>query len=147
MLPTRQRSIIIGLIVAGMLIAGFFGLRAFFAFRDFRRHGHPPHLAISFTETAAETDVELIRDWMTISYIAQTYHVPARMLFDAIGISPRDNLEKSLKQLNEEFFPQTPGFVIELIKAAVRAQLAAPTIINPNTPIPPQIPNSTTSTP
>ena len=134
MSPKKQRSLIISLIVLGVLVTGFFGLRALHAFREFRRHGPPPPFAEAFDEEAPiETDVELIRDWMTVPYIAMTYRVHPKVLFDALGINPRDNDEKSLVQLNEEFFPNQPGIVIELIKAAVQANQPPPT---PPTAIP-----------
>jgi hypothetical protein len=126
MSPTRQRAVITVLIVLGILIAGFFGLRAFHAFREFRRHGPPPRFAPAEAQEA-ETDVELIRDWMTVPYIAMAYHVHPKILFDALGINPKGNDEKSLAQLNNDFFPDKPGIVIELIKAAVQAnQLPLP---------------------
>lgn len=138
MSPARQRILIISLIVLGVLIAGFFGLRAFHAFREFRRYGPPPPLAEAFEEAPPmETDVELIRDWMTIPYIAMTYHVHPKILFEALDIKPRDNDEKSLAQLNEEFFPNQPGIVIELIKAAIQANQPPPTAVPPDTPVPP----------
>lgn len=72
-----QRALIPGFIIIGILIVGFFGLRALFALREFRRHGRPPsHLAESFARQ--ETDVELIRDWMTVPYISRTYQVNPR---------------------------------------------------------------------
>ena len=127
MMPKKQRTLIISLIVLGVLVTGFFGLRSLRAFREFRRHGPPPPLAEAFDEEAPiETDVELIRDWMTVPYIAMTYRVHPKVLFDALGINPRDNDEKSLVQLNEEFFPNQPGIVIELIKAAVQANQPPP---------------------
>jgi len=108
----------LGLIFIGFLIAGFFGLRALFALRDFGRY-KPLPFAEAFTEQAYETDVELIRDWMTIPYISKAYHVHPGPLYEALGISSRGNEEKSLLQLNEEFFSDKPGIVIELIKAVV----------------------------
>lgn len=129
-MPARtQRVLVLGLILIGVLIAGFFGLRAVFAFREFRRHGPPPlpPLAESSGDQSIETDVELIRDWMTVPYVSKTYQIHPKTLFDALGISPRGNEEKSLAQLNEEFFPQSPGFVIELVKAVIRANQPAPT--------------------
>lgn len=132
MSPKKQRSFIIALIIVGFLLAGFFGLRAFHAFREFRKHGRPSApFAEAFTQQPVETDVELIRDWMTIPYIAMTYHVPPKVLFDALNINPRDNNEKSLAQLNEEYFPNQPEIVIELVKAAVQANQPPPTPISP----------------
>ena len=132
-----QRSLILGLIGAGILAVGFFGFRSLFAFREFRRHGPPPLLEAVLTEQPMETDVELIRDWMTIPYIAKTYQVHPKILFDALEIQPKGNEEKNLEQLNEEYFPESPELVIELIKAAVRVNQPIPTPMIPETPIPP----------
>jgi len=131
-----QRTLIMGLVFLGVLIVGFFGWRALFALREFRRHGGPPPpLAEAFEKR--ETDVELIRDWMTVPYISMTYQVHPRKLFDALGISPRGNEEKSLLQLNEEFFPEQPGIVIELVKAVVQAEQANQLPDAPAPPAPP----------
>jgi hypothetical protein len=141
MSPKVQRALVLGLIFAGVLLAAFFGLRAVFAFREFRRHGPPPLPPLeALNEQAPETNVDLVRDWMTIPYIAKTYQVHPKVLFDALGISPRGNEEKSLAQLNEEFFPQSPGLAIELVKAVIRANLPVPTAIPPATPVPPSTP-------
>lgn len=139
--PKAQRALVLGLILAGILLAGFFGLRAVFAFREFRRHGPPPFPPVqSMQDGSPETDVELIRDWMTIPYISKTYQVHPKIIFDALGISPRGNEGKSLVQLNEEYFPQAPGLVVELVKAAIQAHQAAPTTDSPTKPAPPSAP-------
>lgn len=117
--PTRQRVLIPGLILFGVVIVGFFGLRTFLAFRNFSGHHPPPLPPADFGQI--ETDADLIRDWMTIPYISKTYHVPTKLLFDALGISSRGNEEKSLAQLNEEYSPQAPGIVLEVVKGAIRA--------------------------
>lgn len=136
--PKVQRALVLGLIFAGVLLAVFFGLRAVFAFREFRRHGPPPLPPLqAMQEGSPETNVELIRDWMTVPYISQTYQVHPRVIFEAVGISPRGNEGKSLAQLNEEFFPQSPGLVIELVKAVIRAHQSASTAVPPATPVPP----------
>jgi len=138
-----QRTIILGLIFFGILITGFFVVRAKNSLKnalsEFRGH-RPPDLSVAFTEPVVETDVELIRDWMTVPYIAMTYHVHPKTLFDTLGISPRENEEKSLLQLNEEFFLETPGIVIELIKAAVEAHQPIPRETAPTAPSPPPVP-------
>jgi len=115
MITSRQRTLITILIVIGSVIVGFFGWRAFRAFNQVREH-RPP-----FAPDAEqiETDVELIRDWMTISYISKTYHVPSKILFNALGIPSRGNEEKSLAQLNERYSPEIPGIVVEVVKATI----------------------------
>lgn len=141
MTPARQRALTIGLIVVGVLIVAFFGLRAFFAFKEFRRHGPPP-LAPLEAQQQVETDVELIRDWMTIPFIARMYQVSPKLLFDAVGVSPRGNGEKSLAQLNEKYFPNQPGIVMEVVKAAIQANQPPPTVVPPATAVPPLTPVS-----
>lgn len=133
MTPSRQRALITGLILIGIVIVGFFGLRTVHAFRKFRGH-HPPLPPAESQQI--ETDVNLIRDWMTIPYISRTYHVPRKLLFDALGIPPRGNEEKSLAQLNEEYSPQEPGIVMEVVKAAIRANQPSLPSESIKTPIP-----------
>lgn len=139
MSPRVQRAIILGLIMLGVLIAGFFGLRAFVVLREFRRFSPPPvpSHAEALDQKPIEPNVELIRDWMTVPFISKTYRVDPKILFDALGVSPRGNEEKSLAQLNEEFFPQSPGLVIELVKAVIRTIQAVPTVVIPKSPHPP----------
>lgn len=134
--PKTQRALVIALIVLGVMFVGFFGLRTLHAFREFRGHRPPPPFGSQPFQQAAETDVELIRDWMTIPYIARMYQVPPPMLFDAIGIEHKGNEEKSLKQLNDEFFPAEDGVVMEKVKAAILA------IQPPPTPTPPPVPTA-----
>lgn len=124
MTPARQRALILGLIVMGILVVGFFGLRAFSAFRHFRENRPPPFPAADAQQV--ETDVELIRDWMTIPFISRMYAVPPNILFDAIEISPKGNGEKNLAQLNEEYYSKTDGIVMAKIKAAILANQPPP---------------------
>jgi predicted short-subunit dehydrogenase-like oxidoreductase (DUF2520 family) len=136
MTPSRQRALVIALIGIGLLVVGFFGLRTFRSFRDF--HGHrPPPFAPAAADQNLETDVELIRDWMTIGFVSHTYRTPPRLLYDALGIPPKDNEKKSLKELNDEFFPDQPDHVLTVVKAAVQASLPSPTAIPADTVIPP----------
>jgi len=120
MTPARQRALITGLIVVGVLIVGFFGLRTFHAFREFRGHRPPPPFAPAEAQQV-ETDVELIRDWMTIPFISKMYHVPPPILFETLNIHPNGNQDKSLNDLNQEYYPEENGIVLEKVKAAVLA--------------------------
>lgn len=111
----KQRALVISLILIGLVIVGFFGLRTVRAFREFRGHRPPP----PFDVQPVETDVSLIRDWMTVPFISKMYLVPPRMLFKAADIPEHGNKEKSLKQLNDEYYPEEEGIVLEKIKAVV----------------------------
>jgi hypothetical protein len=117
MRPATIRALTLILVIAGILLAGLFGARTLRALREFQHHRPPASVAED--GPPAETDVERIRDWMTVPFIAKLYHVRPRVLFDALGIEERGNREKSLRQLNEQYFPQTPGIVEAKIKAAI----------------------------
>lgn len=133
MTPNKQRALVTSLIIFGVLAVGFFGLRTFHAFREFRGHRPPP----PFENEQPETDVQLIRDWMTVPFIARMYHVPAPVIFEALDIPKnKSNEEKSLKQLNEEYFPNANGFVDATVKAAVLAHLPPPMPTAPSVPTP-----------
>lgn len=137
MSPKRQRTLVIMLIGLGVLIVGFFGFRTLHAFREFRGHRPPPPFAIENAQDA-ETDIELIRDWMTIPFIARMYRVPPPLLFETLKIPKnRANEEKSLQQLNEEYYPNVPNHVITLVKATIQANLPVPTAIPADTVVPP----------
>ena len=96
MLTDKQRTLILGLVVAGLIIVGLFGLRTLRIWRELREHRPAP----GFPEVSEniETDVELIRDWMTIPFIAKMYQVPPPVLYKALGISARGNQDKGLPQ-------------------------------------------------
>ena len=124
----KQRNFVTGLIILGLMFIIFFGLRTARAFRQFHGHRPPP----PFNTKTVETDVDLIRDWMTIPFISNMYHVRPHILFEALDIPEQGNREKSLKQLNEEYFPQAQGMVLKKVKAAVLAAIAE----RPPQPIP-----------
>jgi hypothetical protein len=142
MIPSRQRTLVLGLILIGVIFVGFFGLRFFRAFREFRGHRPPPFPPAD--SQPVETDVELIRDWMTIGFISHTYRTPPNLLYKALDIPPRGNEDKSLQQLNDEYFPNQPGYVLETVKGTILASQPIPTAlppaIPPSTSIPPAAP-------
>jgi len=117
----KQRNLVTGLIIIGLVIIVFFGLRTARAFRQF--HGHRP--LPPFATKPVETDVSLIRDWMTIPFISKMYHVPPPVLFGALEIPEEGNREKSLRQLNQEYYPEAEGIVLEKVKVVLLAAIAA----------------------
>jgi hypothetical protein len=129
----KHKWLVIALIILGVLFTAFFGMRAARAFKKIDGHRPPPRGVI-------ETDVELIREWMTVPFISHNYHVPEKFLFEALDISPIANHEKSLKDINKEYFPDKDGYVLDLVKATVLAHQpppqpdSAPTAVIPPTP-------------
>jgi len=110
----KQRALVIGLIILGILFTIFFGIRAVHAYKKFNGHRPPPPGKV-------ETDVELIREWMTVSFISKMYRVPEKEIFDALNISPLGTQDKSLKDLNNDYYPDKDGFVMETVQATITA--------------------------
>lgn len=137
----RQRNFVVGLIIIGLMIVVFFGLRTARAFRHFHGHRPPP----PFATEHVETDVSLIRDWMTIPFISRMYHVPPPALFEALKIPEQGNKEKSLKQLNETYYPRDNGVVLEKIKATILANQPQQIQQSPGTPTLPATPTIPTN--
>ena len=132
MTPFLQRVLVSALIIFGIWIAAFFGLRTFHAYKEVREHHPPP----AFRVEQPETNVQLIEDWMTIPFIAKMYHVSPHIIFYALKIPFEGSEEKSLKQLNEKYFPTTPGYVVSLVKNTVQANLPPPSTLLPATALP-----------
>ena len=115
---TKQRFLTIFLIVFGILIVVFFGMRVMHIFK--RMHGHGPF--DGKPPAANQYDAGLIRDWMTVPYIAETYRVPPEALFKSLDIPPeKKNGKKSLAELNEEYYPDQPGAVLNQTIAAIQS--------------------------
>jgi hypothetical protein len=121
--PYRLRILVLGLIAIGLIIVGLFGLRTLHAFREIR--GSRPAPDIFMESVPEETKVELIRDWMTIPFIARMHGIQPSVLYKALDISPRGNEGKSLTQLNSEYYPEAPGLVVTRIKAVVLENLSS----------------------
>jgi hypothetical protein len=98
------------LIGAGLLLVLFFGWRAARSSLRLWRGGLPPEA----------TDVEAIRGWMTIPYIAKAYHVPEPYLFERLGLPPEENRDKSLAELNQLYRPNEPRIVILEVQEAIQ---------------------------
>jgi hypothetical protein len=135
-LNPKQRNLVTSLIIIGLMIVVFFGLRTARAFRQFHGHRPPP----PFATKHVETDVNLIRDWMTIPFVSKMYRVPRPILFEALEIPEEGNQEKSLRQLNEEYYPHEKDIVLEKVKTAVSASLPQPMVLTPFPPTTPVIP-------
>ena len=93
-IPSTTRSaygrvLSITLVVIGVELVGFFGLRAYRAYTRFQPDA----------PATALRDVEAIRGWMTLPYIARAYGVPEDSLFAALAIPKAGNARLSVKQL------------------------------------------------
>jgi hypothetical protein len=111
--PSRSRweqRLTVGLIILGLVLIGFFGFRAMRSFLRLQLTGLEPGV----------TDVELIRGWMTVPYIATAYGAPEAYIFEQIGVPPQGNQTKSLRHLNTDYFNGEPEAILTAVKAAIR---------------------------
>jgi hypothetical protein len=111
------RILVLFLIGLGLILVGLYSIRTLHAYREVRGHRPPPDLLLE--PPPRETDVELIRDWMTIPYIARMYDVPPGILYEALEIPPHGNEDENLRQLNEKYFPKERGLVETRVKASI----------------------------
>jgi hypothetical protein len=64
------------------------------------------------------TGNEPIHGWMSIPFIAHSHHVPASMLFQAIGVEPRrPHDRRSVRRLARELNRPVPEVIAELQRA------------------------------
>jgi hypothetical protein len=103
----------ISLILLGLLLIGFFGLRAVRSYVRLQQTGLEPGV----------TDVEAIRGWMTIPYIATAYNVPEAYIFSQLKLPAEGNQDKSLAELNRTYARGQPGVILEGVKTAVKKYL------------------------
>jgi hypothetical protein len=92
-----RRILILGIAFA-LAIGGTF----FFAYRAGRqaRHFHSAN--------------EPIRPWMSIPFIAHTRHVPAPVLFQAIGVQPDPKDRRSVRHLAHDLHRTVPDLLGKL---------------------------------
>jgi hypothetical protein len=100
---TWRRTLAIGLAfvlaVAGMVV---------FASRASRR--------VRQMHTASAS--EPIRPWMSIPFVAHVHHVPAPVLFQAIGVEPRQPRDRrSIRRIAHELNRPVPELITQLQRA------------------------------
>jgi hypothetical protein len=58
---------------------------------------------------------EPIREWMSVPFVAHTHHVPASVLFQAIGVRPREPHDRrSVRRIAHELNRPVPEVIAEL---------------------------------
>ncbi len=138
---TKKNILGITLILVGVAITVFFGIGAVRAFRHMDGHGpfsHKGELDPNGKPPAAnQIDVSLIRDWMTVPYVAKMYDIPSGAIFKNLEI-PEDKKNKklSLAQLNDKYYPDQEDVVLLQTQALMQAfQKQEPQPPFPSTPI------------
>ena len=104
-----------------LLVLAFVGsavLTIVFAFRAVHRRPYP-------------TRDEPIRPWMTITYVAHSYHVPPRVLYDALGIQHKPHDRLTVARVAREQKRPVHAVISDLMEAIDRARPANPTASPP----------------
>jgi len=94
------------LVVAFLLSAA---LTVMFAFRAVH---HRPHRRVD----------EPIRPWMTVGYVAHSYHVPAHVLYEALGIQHRPHDKLTIARVAREQNRPVASVINDLMEAIDRAR-------------------------
>jgi len=105
-----QRRWVLVVILIGLILVAVFSFRAIRSFIQIQRTGLQP----------GETDVELIRGWMTVPYIARVYDVPEEYIFTSLHLSPQEHQQSSLSDINRLLKPGQPGYALDQVKEAIR---------------------------
>ena len=111
-----RRVLTIILVVIGVALVGFFGLRAYRAYTRFQ-----PDAPV-----AGLRDVEAIRGWMTLPYIAHAYGVPEDSLFAALALPKPGNTRLSIKQLVAKY-DRDPQATRQTIQQVLLREQGVPT--------------------
>jgi hypothetical protein len=98
----------LALVVTGLGLVLFFGVRAYRDYRRLEERGLSPGV----------TDVEAIRGWMTMPYIARAYGVPQEALFESLGVPEAGNEKLSIKQLANKY-DRDPAEIREAVQEVV----------------------------
>jgi hypothetical protein len=123
--PRTRLLLSIGVIVIGLAIAGFFGIRTVRSARQLeyiRQQGLDRGVA----------SIDAIRPWMTVRFIAVAYAVPEEYIYSALEIPfDRRRPDNSLGEINREFqMGNSPTdnelVIIDKAKAAITAYRANP---------------------
>jgi hypothetical protein len=105
----NRRIILFALFIIGIGLAFFFGTRAFHNFTHIREKKF----------RGGETNVELIRGWMTVDYITKMYHVPPDVVLKPFNLPVATNMNHSLGSLIKATGTSNPEALLEQVKKSI----------------------------
>lgn len=114
-----QKVLLTGAFVIALIFTAVFSVRAFH--RVSRFHAG---------------DVEPIRPWMNVPFIAREYNVPREPLYEAIGLVPSANDRRPIGEIAREQGRPVRELIADLLGAIARHRAPEP----PEPPRPPQPP-------
>ena len=117
---------VVVIILIGFGLTAFYGVRVLRSYRQLHRMPLQPGV----------TDVNLVRTWMTIPYIARAYRVPEDVLWQGLGIPREGNRYKSLRILDRVYANGQPSVILNRVKDLIhqyQIQHPAPATPSPHT--------------
>lgn len=102
----KRQFFLVILLIIGIGLAFFFGTRAF------RNFDHMRERKIG----GGETNVELIRGWMTVDYITKMYHVPPDVVLKVFNLPVQSNMNRSLGSLIKNTGTSNPEDLLIQVK-------------------------------
>ena len=78
---------------------------------------------------------EVIRPWMTIPYVAHSYRLPPRVLYQALGVPPQPHDRRPLKQIAREQNRSVEEVTTILQEAITRERANQPAAAPPPEPV------------
>jgi hypothetical protein len=104
-----RQFLLIALVIVGIGLAVFFGSRALRNFNHIRDRKFG----------GGETNVELIRGWMTVDYITKMYHVPPDVVLKPLSLPVESNMNRSLGSLIKQTGSANPDDLLEKVKTSI----------------------------
>src|SRR5262245_53153296 len=123
--PKTRLLLAIAVILIGLAVAAFFGIRSVRSYREFQ------YIRQQGLDRGAAS-VDAIRPWMTIRFIAVAYAVPEEYLYSELAIPfDRRNANRALGELNKDYdlglVPNSTELVIvDKARAAIKSYRANP---------------------
>jgi len=85
-----------------------------------------------------ETNVELIRPWMTVNYITKMYHVPPEVVLAPLGLPVEGNERRDIGFLIRSTGASNPEEMLEKIRESINTFQQKDLIPTPPGPQPPE---------
>jgi hypothetical protein len=105
-----KKALVVGLILAGVLLSLVFAVRVVRSFQ---------HARLIAGRRSGTLDVEMVRGWMPVPYVARMFGVPQDVLYHSLGITAEQAGRENLASLNRRFFPGQQGEVVRRVKQAI----------------------------
>ena len=107
--PPRLSRWIWVLLAFGFVLTMLFGFRLMRSFGRVRTFRHQPGVI----------NVDGIRPWMTVPFLSRAFNIPKDYLYQQVKVPASGSDQKSLGELNREYFPGQPEVVLQAIKEGI----------------------------